>query len=49
MDGLILREDAFGEGPAWGPLCPVSEVHGIFSNRDLTFTSQGGRTKSNSL
>lgn len=36
---LVLREDAFKTVPAQGPLGPVSDVHSIFSNRDLLSTS----------
>lgn len=38
---LALREVVFRSAPAQGSLGPVSEVHGVFSNRDVTPTSAG--------
>ena len=38
---LVLREGAFSSVLAQGPLGPVSEVHGVFSNRDLPPISEG--------
>ena len=31
----VLREEELRSVPAQGPLGPVSEVHGVFSSRDL--------------
>ena len=33
---VVFREEAFRSVPAQGPLGPVSEVQGAFSNRDIT-------------
>lgn len=32
---LVLRKEAFRSYPAQGPLVSGSEVHGVFSNKDL--------------
>ena len=34
---LVLRKGAFSSVLAQGPLGPVSEVHGVFDNTNLTF------------
>ena len=36
-----IREEAVGAVPCQGPLSPRSEVHGVFSNRDLASISCG--------
>ena len=38
---LVLWEEAVRSVPALGPVGPVSEVHGVFSNRDLPSISGG--------
>ncbi|CAH6777926.1 Bckdhb [Phodopus roborovskii] len=37
----MFLEETFGSVPAQGPLDPVSDVHGVFSNRDLPFPTVG--------
>lgn len=48
---LVFREEAFWLVPAQRALGPVSEVHGVFINRDFPSTSEVGAIKgdSNSL
>lgn len=38
---VVFKEEAYRSVPAMEPLAPVSEVHYVFSNRDLLSTSMG--------
>ena len=44
---LVLNEEAFRSLPSQWALDPLSEVHGVFSNRDLT--SAPGREQAKAL
>lgn len=46
---LVLKNEVSSLVPAQEPLGPVSELHGVFINKYLHFTSEGGSaTKGNS-
>lgn len=46
---LVLKNEVSSLVPAQKPLGPVSELHGVFINKSLHFTSEGGgATKGNS-